>query len=209
MAINHLQLGGRLALLLLGSLLLGGCQNNLIFLEQSGFKLAISVNNDPTTPVEVNAGLKRSIVALVPSSGDPVKTDTGTRANGEAVNLVSGFDLTDTASANSALGGTLTIRTQFASGAAALAVASKPELAAKIANARVGTFSYDDAAKKLRRFWKPDGSTINQENQQKLTTWMQQHGFSTVPGDITFFLYDNSPLFAEARVQAVNDLKLQ
>src|SRR5882724_11099365 len=110
---SYIRIGRHAAALIVGALLLGGCENNLIFLERSGFNLAINVNDDPTTPVEVNAGLKRSIVALVPPTGDPVKTESGTRANGEAVNLVSGYDLGYTESQTSVLGGTLTIRTQF------------------------------------------------------------------------------------------------
>jgi hypothetical protein len=204
------RMGWRVAALVTGALLLGACENNLIFMERTGFNLAIRVNNDPTTPVEVNAGLKRSVVALVPPTGDPVKTATGTRANGEAVNLVSGYDLGYTESSTSLFAGTLAIRTQFASGAAAEAVSSSgdPKAVMQVVNTREATFSYDDAAKKLRSFWKPDGN-VNQENQKKLTDWMKQNGLSTEPGSITLFLYDNSSLFQEARAKAVKDLKLQ
>jgi hypothetical protein len=195
------------AILVIATFFLNGCENNLLFMERTGFNLSIRVNNDPTTPVEVNAGLKRSVVAAVPPTGDPVKTENGTRANGEAVSLISGYDLSYDESKSSLFAGTLTIRTQFASGGAATAVAGDPTVVAMIADTS-GTFSFDDAAKKLRAFWKPDGKTIDSGNQKKISDWMQRYGLRTETGDITMFLYNDSPLDQQARGQAVKDLKL-
>jgi hypothetical protein len=190
----------------IASLPLAACSSNVIFLERSGFNLAVNVNDDPTTPVEVNAGLNRTIVALVPPSGGQ---DANKTPEGEAVNLLSGYDLQYNKSTTSALQGKLTIRTQFASGAAALAASTDAKAVAKVVTAQSGNFVYDDAAKKLRAYWKPDGTTINVQNQTALTGWMQNHGLSTDGGSITMFLYDDSALFKDARVQAVTDLKLK
>ncbi len=111
---------------LLLPLLLGGCENNLIFMERSGFNLAIDVNENPVTPVHVNAGMMRSIVALVPG-----------RANdnsGEAVSLISGYDLAYEDKAGGFFNDKLVIRSQFASGAAANKIAESPDIAKKIVN---------------------------------------------------------------------------
>jgi hypothetical protein len=60
----------------------------------------------------------------------------------------------------------------------------------------------------LRVYWKPDGKTINKENQDKLRDWMRRHDFSTEPGDITMFLYNDAPQYQAARVQAAKELSV-
>lgn len=113
-------------ILLLLSPMLGGCENNLIFMERSGFNLSIDVNENPAIPVQVNAGMMRSIVALVPGRGND--------NSGEAVSLISGYDLAYEDKAGSFFNDKLTIRSQFASGAAANKIAEAPEIAKKIVN---------------------------------------------------------------------------
>jgi len=129
---------------LLVLMLAPGCTNTLMFGEQTSFDLAIHVNNDPVEPVKVNAGLKRHVVAVVP----PRQVERGedsTVAADEAVNLFSGFKLKheDTSVLNP-FAGKLTIRTQFASGAAALEVASDPSTVRKIVDVQHITFTRDE-----------------------------------------------------------------
>jgi len=81
----------RLSLLAVASalLLLAGCADRAIYAERTGVNFKISVNQDAQTPIEVNLGLQRSLVASVP----PLATDSSTKkAASEAGSLVSGFD---------------------------------------------------------------------------------------------------------------------
>lgn len=116
-------------------ILMSGCQNTLIFAERSSFKIGIHVNDNAVTPVEINAGFKRTVVALVPPSDDPDKTEAGDRPHGEATNLVSGFALSYTTTPGDWFNEKLTIKSQFASGGAALIVTD--DTAKKILNVRI------------------------------------------------------------------------
>jgi hypothetical protein len=112
---------------------LGGCQETLIFFEQTAFKLGISVNEEPPLPLEVTVGLKRRVVAISPPK-KPLQTNAagGRRADGEAVSLLSRFDViyspdeTGAASPGNPFGGKLTIISAFASGGAAVTIAGDP-----------------------------------------------------------------------------------
>jgi hypothetical protein len=64
--------------------------------------------------------------------------------------------------------------------------------------------SKDAAGEKLRTFWKPDGTTVNPSNEQRLNDWMKANSLDKIP--ITFFL--NSRDHAEQRKRAVEELKL-
>jgi hypothetical protein len=110
---------------------LSGCQDTLVYGESTAFNLAIHVNDNPQTPVEVNAGLKRYVGEKAP----PVllEKDQGkNKASGEAVSSFSGFSLVYERNAALALAGTLHIRTQFATGSAAAALADNPIQAAAV-----------------------------------------------------------------------------
>ena len=65
-------------------------------------------------------------------------------------------------------------------------------------------FKKDEAGDTLRSFWKPDGTTINAQNQTKLREWMRANAVD--PLSIAFFI--RNEMFADARVQAVKDLNL-
>ncbi len=67
-----------------------------------------------------------------------------------------------------------------------------------------GTYSWDQASAILRKFWKPDGKTINKTNQAKLNKWLQNNGYPDVP--ISAFLYLRQ--YAAARAKAVQGLGL-
>lgn len=123
-----------LALTVLASMALPGCQDTLVYGESTAFNLAIHVNDNPQTPIEVNAGLKRYVGEKAPPLA--VEKDEGkTKASGEAVSSFSGFALAYER-APLALAGTLHIRTQFATGAAASALADNPIQAATVVRAK-------------------------------------------------------------------------
>ena len=107
---------------------LAACQDTLIYGESTAFNLAIHVNDSPQSPVEVNAGLKRYVAESAP----PVLTDGDDKAVGQAVSSFSGFALTYD---RRGIFGDLFIRTQFASGHAARALAGEPAEAAKVVHA--------------------------------------------------------------------------
>jgi hypothetical protein len=113
---------------------LAACQDTVIYGERSGFNLNIRVGEDPKTPVQVNAGLRRLVAAYVPPT-DAVGEGDQQRPSGEAVSLFSGFRLRDYDRTVAApLGGTLVIRTQFASGLAAQSLAGNPDAVRQVVN---------------------------------------------------------------------------
>jgi hypothetical protein len=103
-----------------------GCQDTLVYGESTEFNLAIHVNDNPQTPVEVNAGLKRYVGEKAPPVAIKKDGNGQKKADGEAVSSFSGFALEYEENPVFALLGTLHIRTQFASGAAAAALAENP-----------------------------------------------------------------------------------
>jgi hypothetical protein len=113
-------------------LLQSACQRTLVFTEQTAFKLGIEVNNDPTTPVEVTAGLKRRVLSVSPPKLPASEDEQGqAKAEGESVSMLSWFDLGYKPS-TSPLTGVLTIRTQFASGGAATEIATNSDAIAAV-----------------------------------------------------------------------------
>jgi hypothetical protein len=74
---------------------------------------------------------------------------------------------------------------------------------AKLESTVTGKFVKDRATIALRKFWKPDGVNVIDANETKLADWMRGNGINT---SITFFLFSN--IFADARIKAVQDLKL-
>ncbi len=104
------------------ALLVIGCNKALIYSEGTNVSLAtLKVNDDVTEPVSVNFGLERTIAVVAP----PKTKD------GDSINMVSGFMLDDDGSPF----GTMTIKTQFASGEAGLNLATNsPQAAAQIMN---------------------------------------------------------------------------
>src|SRR6185312_13164791 len=99
-------------LLLLIATALTGCQDTLVYGESTAFNLAIHVNDNPQTPIEVNAGLKRYIGEMAPAVAHKTDKKGKTKASGEAVSSFSGFALTYEKDPTFAIGGTLHIRTQ-------------------------------------------------------------------------------------------------
>jgi hypothetical protein len=124
------------AISLLGTvaLLLAGCGNTLFYGEKTAFSMAIHLNDNPQTPVEVNMGLKRHVGEIAPpvASEEQAGNDL---AVGEAVSSLSGFRLRYEENQDNILLGDLYIRTQFASGIAATILAEKPAQAIEVVRA--------------------------------------------------------------------------
>lgn len=121
-----------LPLLLAACMATWGCQDTLVYGESTEFNLAIHANDNPQTPVEVNVGLKRYVGEKAPPVAVKEDGNGQTKADGEAVSSFSGFALEYEENPVFALAGTLHIRTQFASGAAAAALAENPIQAAAV-----------------------------------------------------------------------------
>jgi hypothetical protein len=126
MIARHLGIGVALGLLL------AACQDTLIYGESTAFNLAIHVNDSPQAPLEVNAGLKRYVAEKAPAVSTGSDEDGDDTAVGQAVSSFSGFALTYD---REGIFGDLFIRTQFASGHAARALAGEPAEAAKVVHA--------------------------------------------------------------------------
>ena len=76
-------------------------------------------------------------------------------------------------------------------------------LGGQLAKEIEGRFAQTDAAENLRAFWKP-GGTVNEGNQARLRTWLQENGLNS--RSIAYFL--SAEMFAQARDKAIVDLGL-
>ncbi len=119
----------RPAVTLLSLGLTTACGNTLVYGERTSLSLGIDVNTNVATPLNVNMGFNRTVAGLVP----PTKKPDGSQVNGEAANMFSGFDLRYANAETRALGGKLTVKTQFASGESAIEISKAPSIAALIA----------------------------------------------------------------------------
>ncbi len=134
MRMIHLRRFGMLSLIGLLFGLSAGCQNTLVYGEKTAFSMAIHLNDNPQTPVEVNMGLKRHVGEVAP----PVATQEEAGkdvAVGESASSLSGFRLRYEENPNNILLGDLYIRTQFATGIAATILAGDPAQAMQVIKA--------------------------------------------------------------------------
>lgn len=142
--------------------LLAGCADTIVFGAQREIDVAISLNEDVAEPVQVNIGLNSQIAALIPPIGEQGgSTSTGgtdsaaLRQNaaqqfnpeGEAANIFSGFRFTsvsmlEISAANPRPKYDAEIRSQFASGAAAVILAGDPEAVKQVVDVAI-TFDRD------------------------------------------------------------------
>lgn len=130
----HLRRLAMLPLIGIVAALSAGCNNTLFYGEKTAFSMAIHLNDNPQTPVEVNMGLKRHVGEVAP----PVATQEEAGKNvpvGEAVSSLSGFRLRYEENPNNILLGDLYIRTQFATGIAATILAENPAQAIQVIKA--------------------------------------------------------------------------
>jgi hypothetical protein len=80
-----------------------------------------------------------------------------------------------------------------------IGVAFPPDIAATLVNKIHAT----EPGERLRRFWKPDGLTVDTTHASQLLEWMKRNG---VEGSLTFFLH--SATLADARRKALADLSI-
>jgi hypothetical protein len=136
---------------------LAGCADTIVFGAQREIDVAISLNEDVAEPVQVNIGLNSQIASLIPPIGDndDSTSSTGTTSSavqhfnpeGEAASIFSGFRYTSSSMleitpASPRPKYDAEIRSQFASGAAAVILASDPEAVAKVVDVAI-TFDRD------------------------------------------------------------------
>ncbi len=124
--------GTRGVLLAAFALTLMGCERTLVYGERSGFNLGIFVSPAESLPLEVNVGVKRRVVGIIPPAEEP----DGSKVKGEAVNMFSRFDIHYQEKTASPFAGVHTVSAAFASGAAATAIADGDN-PAKVVNAIV------------------------------------------------------------------------
>src|SRR5262249_16782531 len=103
-----------------------GCGRTLLFPENDRVTFNILPNASSSPPVQANFGLNRTVATIVPGN----KTNRNGEANGNAVNMLAAFDVDYAPTQQKALGGTLVIDNQFASGMAAKNVAETNPAAA-------------------------------------------------------------------------------
>jgi hypothetical protein len=70
-----------------------------------------------------------------------------------------------------------------------------------------GGYSFDDAAVKIRNFWKPNGKDVDVGNEKKLTDWLAKPDNKKI-GSINSLLYFKTDDYVQARKKAVADLGL-
>lgn len=69
--------------------------------------------------------------------------------------------------------------------------------------------SKDDAAEKLRRFWKPNGKDVDAGDEQKLLKWMEENGLISPQNQIDIASFILLSKYAQERAKAVADLKIE
>lgn len=140
------------------SILVTGCAETLVYGERSGFNLAIRVDPAQSAPLEVNGGIQRRVVGIIPPQK---RTSANGKSDSEAVNMLSNFSLDYDEDDSSLFGGELSIRTAFASGKAALNVAGSSnatEVVATITGASERKKTRDQLESKLLTCFFPDGN---------------------------------------------------
>lgn len=132
---------------LVAMLVVAGCADGLVYGERTSFNLAsVRLNDDPSEPVAIKLGFDRDVVLVAPPIGGKVVAydDQGRErvtAGGEAVSQFSTFTLKSTAPfvrrSDDEPDALLAVQSRFATGAAALAIAGKPEVVAALLGLRV------------------------------------------------------------------------
>lgn len=123
---------------------LPACTDTIVFGAQREIDVAIVVNEDVAEPVSVNIGLNSQIAGLVPSLDSKPAESTlpllkyfrSDDPEGEAASIFSGFRYTSETDIVPAkkFDYSAEIRSQFASGAAAMILATNPDAVAQVVN---------------------------------------------------------------------------
>ncbi len=80
----------------------------------------------------------------------------------------------------------------------------KLRAAVKLEETLKGSYLKDIAGDRLRKFWKPDGKTINKENESKIEGWIKQN----LESQVSIISFIRSRTFREERAKAVKELIL-
>ena len=116
-----------------------GCDRALVYGDRSGLNIAIRSDPAEGAPLEVNTGFQRRVVGFVPAKG---RTADG-KADGEAVDMASRYDMRRTAGEKGPFSDKIEIKTAFASGKAANAARDDPKVAEAILSAPQFAISND------------------------------------------------------------------
>ncbi|WP_083100583.1 hypothetical protein [Pseudophaeobacter leonis] len=97
---------------------IAGCSESLVFTEKTGFNAAVNIDAAQGSPIETNLGLTRRVAGLVP----PIRKDKYGNSDGEAANLVGGFQVVQDPDDNNVFNTTVRVASGYATGPAALAL---------------------------------------------------------------------------------------
>jgi hypothetical protein len=182
--------------------LVGGCGRTLVFAENDGVNFAIRTNAASSTPVEVNFGLSRAVGSIVPPAGQK-----GGRPSGDAVNMFAGFQVDNSLVPDKKIDADLQIDTQFASGQAAVAVADKPKVVARIINPNSVTFSSSESSRQLEA-WLWPGGKFSQTRSDTLQAWLIKRYPTKRVRPAKFLDDDEDGEYEAGRVAALKDAEL-
>ena len=127
-------------------ILTSACDRALVYGERSGLNIAVRADPAEGYPLEVNTGLQRRVVAFVPPGGH----DASGAPKGEAVNMLSQFDVRRTKTDAGPFSSIVTIRSAFASGKAAIAASTNPNAVAAIAGGPSFRLSSDEGLRAVQ-----------------------------------------------------------
>lgn len=160
----------RLGALLALPVLLSGCGGDaLVYGERTSVDVAsIRLGDDVAQPVRINLGFDRQVAMIAPALGGTTADQDSDVPNrvvgeGEAVSQFSTF----TVGAEAAFVGgdqnsnLLRVQSRFASGAAALAIADKPEVVAALMGFTPTTFGPDATTEALRAIFEVNPETVD------------------------------------------------
>lgn len=99
-------------------LALSACGESLVFTEKTGLNIAVGIDAAQGSPVETNLGLHRRVAGLVP----PIRRDQDGNSDGEAANMVGGFQVVQDPDASDVFNTTVRVASGYATGPAALAL---------------------------------------------------------------------------------------
>ena len=117
----------KIAFVLIG-VSLAGCSDTLVFMERTSVSIAsVNLNENAGEPLELNFGLRRSIVTFAPPVGGVEILERELVPEGDAVSMLSGFQLAYYRPDDESISADLSIATQFVSGRAASSLAMSPK----------------------------------------------------------------------------------
>jgi len=161
------------------------------FFFGTGTNIGLRVGFAGDAPSSVRFGFNREELSIIPMQrADPLSGQPDKYAS-----VLAAINMNDTIASPQ---GTSVKPTQFfATGAAARNLAKREEIRgyfgeqakAAVAASFTGEYAFDESGKKIRAFWKPDGTTVNKDRDAKLKACLKKYNlnFSVV------YLMDAAP----------------